>query len=78
MKAPIGQPHPQEVMPNGGAQRNAGTDDGFVTNACDTRAHLVSDHSVFTQVKDTYRLAVAARFLCDGKESKCRPAQGQS
>jgi hypothetical protein len=41
-----------------GAQRNAGTDECFVTDVGSARDHLVSDHSASTTVGDTYKLAV--------------------
>jgi len=41
-----------------GAQRNAGTDEYFVTKAGGATAGLVSDHSGFIQEMDTYKLAV--------------------
>ena len=36
----------------------SGVDECCVANEGNTRTGLVSDHSVFTQVTDTYRLAV--------------------
>ena len=56
--------------PRRGAKRNAGADDGCVTNVHSARARLVSDHSGFTKEKDTYGLAVAARFLCLGRSEQ--------
>jgi hypothetical protein len=41
-----------------GAKRDAGADDGCVTNACSARAHLVSDHSVVVREESHYGLAV--------------------
>jgi hypothetical protein len=41
-----------------------GLNESFVTNAGGTRDGLVSDRSGFRREVDTYRLAVAARFLC--------------
>jgi len=41
-----------------GAKRDAGADDGCVTNACSARAYLVSDHSVVVREESHYGLAV--------------------